>query len=381
MSNNFDLAISRSKTLFQLVWERSIDGMRLIDENGTMLLVNDAFCKMIGMEREELIGKSFSIIYYTEQDKMAKKEKERFIKRDIAPHFERELTLWNKKKIWFELSNNYLQDDNGALLLLSIFRDITERKRAEAEIIAERDLIRKYSEELREINASKDKFFSIISHDLKSPFQSMLGISDLLVNSSNGLGSKEKEMLIHQLNKSIHNQYKLLENLLQWSRLQTGRINYLPRRVDMGWVIGESFNLLGGNAAQKSIELRNEIGDECIVYADLSMVSSIAQNLISNAIKFTPRDGYITVSCTQSGDYYQISVADTGIGIHEEDFPKIFRLDCSYSTLGTENEGGTGLGLVICKEMVEKNCGELSVESTPGKGTVFTFSLPKYYDI
>lgn len=381
MSNNFDLAISRSKTLFQLVWERSIDGMRLIDENGTMLLVNDAFCKMIGMEREELIGKSFSIIYYTEQDKMAKKEKERFIKRDISPHFERELTLWNKKKIWFELSNNYLQDDNGALLLLSIFRDITERKRAEAEIIAERDLIRKYSEELREINASKDKFFSIISHDLKSPFQSMLGISDLLVNSSNGLGSKEKEMLIHQLNKSIHNQYKLLENLLQWSRLQTGRINYLPRRVDMGWVIGESFNLLGGNAAQKSIELRNEIGDECIVYADLSMVSSIAQNLISNAIKFTPRDGYITVSCTQSGDYYQISVADTGIGIHEEDFPKIFKLDCSYSTLGTENEGGTGLGLVICKEMVEKNCGELSVESTPGKGTVFTFSLPKYYDV
>lgn len=379
MFKNIELDLSKSGKLFRLVWEESIDGMRLIDENGTMILVNDAFCRMTGKRRDELIGNSFSIIYDRHnQEKMLEKEKLRFSSKAISPYFERKLTLWNGNTIWFELSNNYVESDDGSLMLLSIFRDITERKRAEAELIAERDLIKKYSEELKEINASKDKFFSIISHDLKSPFQSLLGISDLLTHSGDSLGPEENSILISQLNKSLHNQFKLLDNLLQWSRLQSGRMSYQPMRIDLHLLAEETINLLAGNAARKNIYLANAIPPDTLVFADLSMLNSIMQNLVSNAIKFTSAEGSVTINCNELDNNICICVKDNGIGIDSEKLQKLFRIDCAHSTPGTANEAGTGLGLIICKEMVEKNNGTIRVESCEGQGTAFSFTLPKF---
>lgn len=378
MNENISFDITATGGLFALVWEKSIDGMRLLDENGTMILVNDSFCRMTGKSRDELIGKSFSVIYAeNNQEKMLEKEKLRFNSKAIAPHLERELTLWNGRTIWFELSNNYLEAENGSLMLLSIFRDITTRKETEARLLEEHNLMKRYSEELRETNAGKDKLFSIISHDLKSPFQGLLGISDMLIASRDFLRTDETEVLLKQLNAALHNQYKLLENLLQWSRLESGRMGYEPVEIDIRQRVEDTINLLCRNASKKNIELINLVPEGMKACADRAMLGSIMQNLVSNAIKFTPEGGSVTINCRKDRDgKTAVSIRDTGVGFDTRYLDDLMKPGYNRSTPGTNNEPGTGLGLMICKEMIEKNQGRLTAESKPGCGTEFTFTLP-----
>ncbi|MFA4924956.1 MAG: PAS domain S-box protein, partial [Ignavibacteriaceae bacterium] len=232
--------------------------------------------------------------------------------------------------------------------------------------------------QLKELNASKDKLFSIIAHDLRSPFQASLGLSELLATEVDAFSREEIKKFSVEMNNSLKNQFKLLENLLEWSRLQTGRMQYAPVTINFKEFVNDVFALLAGNALKKNIILANLVFQNTVLFADANMLQSILQNLIANAIKFTKHGGDIRVLAKHEGnEMIKIFVQDTGVGITKENLLKIFRTDSTVTTKGTENEKGTGLGLLLCKEMIERHGGTISVESELEKGTTFSFTLPK----
>lgn len=232
----------------------------------------------------------------------------------------------------------------------------------------------------KQMNDDKDKFFSIVSHDLKSPFNSLIGFSDMMLDDFENLSRQEIKDYTVSIHKSVRNVYGLLENLLEWSRIQTGRMEFFPVKLDVYSLIDEIFATLNGIALKKNIRLSNQVSKSIFAYADNNMIRSVLYNLISNAIKFTHVSGDVMVLAAETDHLIEIAVSDTGIGINREDTAKLFRIDINFTKCGTSNEKGTGLGLVLCKELIEKNGGRIHVESEPGKGSTFVFTLPKYYN-
>ncbi|MBI1937598.1 MAG: PAS domain S-box protein [Ignavibacteriales bacterium] len=238
------------------------------------------------------------------------------------------------------------------------------------------DAIKKYAEELRQLNMTKDKFFSIIAHDLKNPFITILGFSDLLLSDYNDLSDDEKIFYIEEMKKSAEVSHNLLRNLLQWSRSQTGRIEFNPRVVKLIDLLEENIHLLKPHAQKKNIVISVACKEDLSVFADEDMVNTILRNLVTNAIKFTKKDGTIKIYAVERRSKVEISIEDNGVGIEEKVKNELFSIAKMHSTTGTDNEGGTGLGLVLCKEFVEKNHGTITVDSKLGQGTKFSFTLP-----
>jgi signal transduction histidine kinase len=230
--------------------------------------------------------------------------------------------------------------------------------------------------ELVELNATKDKFFSIISHDLKGPLNSLTSFSGLLINHTDSLSKDEIQMLARDLDKSLKNLFALLENLLEWSRSQTGNIEFKPEIFDLNALLRQNRELLHTQAQNKQISIVQEGQTELPANAHKHSVNTVVRNLISNAIKFTPQGGTITLGTKRSDELLTVSIADTGVGMTAEIMQKLFRLDTKHTTKGTAEEKGTGLGLILCKEFIEKNGGRIWVESVVGKGSVFYFTLP-----
>ena len=246
---------------------------------------------------------------------------------------------------------------------------VIERKRTS-------DALRKYADELRQLNQTKDKFFSIIAHDLKNPFITIMGFSDLLLSDYEELSDQERLYYIQEMKKSADLSHNLLQNLLQWSRSQTGRIEFSPQPIDIKKVIDENIELLRVAAERKQISMISNSQEDLIVYADEDMLNTILRNLLTNALKFTNKHGVITAETKQINSFVEIEVKDNGVGMPENVRESLFRLDVSHSSLGTDNEAGTGLGLILCKEFVEKNGGSIKVESVLGAGSKFIFTLP-----
>jgi len=238
------------------------------------------------------------------------------------------------------------------------------------------DRLVKYAEELKELNAVKDKFFSIISHDLRSPFHALLGVSEILTDESSALTIEEIRHLNSEMYKTLKNQFKLLENLLEWSRIQTGKMSYMPGKQELSFKVNEVINLLIGNALKKGIKILNDVHSGIYVNADENMVRTILHNLISNAIKFTNLRGQITIAATKKNNYVEIVVSDNGVGMSEDEINKLFKLDIQFTKPGTSKEPGTGLGLMLCKELIEKHGGKMRIESKVGSGSNFIFTLP-----
>ncbi len=237
--------------------------------------------------------------------------------------------------------------------------------------------IAKKSLELEEALATKNKFFSIISHDLKSPFNGLKGITQALIEDYKELDDEKILEYLDKISKSSKEIYMLLENLLEWSRIQTKRIDSNPRNFDVSKEILNALNLLQATADRKEIELINNVKENTLIYADPRMISVVIFNFISNAIKFSHKGGIVKIFTRDIGPFLEISVKDSGMGISKEIQEKLFRVDSKYSSLGTNNETGTGLGLIISKEMIEMNGGEIYLESEEGKGTTFSFSVLK----
>lgn len=229
---------------------------------------------------------------------------------------------------------------------------------------------------LKKLNATKDKFFSIIAHDLKSPFNALLGFTELLKSRATTLSPEEVYDYGNTIHSSSERLYALLENLLQWARTQTGKIPFNPTAFNLNEVLLQNIHIQELAANNKNITLEVDSIGEFSVEADIEMVNTIMRNLLSNAIKFTPSGGIISVSTVTINDFVAVSITDTGNGMTQEDLNLLFRLDVHFTTKGTGNETGTGLGLIICKEFIEQNKGEITVSSQVGKGTTFTFTLP-----
>jgi len=250
------------------------------------------------------------------------------------------------------------------------FRNVTERKEAE-------EALKESEARLRMMNSTKDKFFSIISHDLKSPFQGLIGLSDILKKEAYSLDRPTIAEYSDLINSSILQSYRLLENLLEWARIQRDMISFNPSDLSLKKLIDEVVELQADNARKKTITVINCVPEEMLARADRNMLTTIIRNLLSNAIKFSPFHQSVQISCVENELETQISVSDFGCGISPEDQLKLFKAESNFSTYGTDNESGTGLGLLLCKEFTEKHKGRIWIESEVGKGSTFCFVIPK----
>ncbi len=267
---------------------------------------------------------------------------------------------------------------------------LEEMSTQKEEIEAQRDQLQVYNEELstqkekienqrdklENLNKTKDRFFSIIAHDLKSPFNSMIGLSDILSTESRDFSVEHIKKMGAAINQSAVKGFKLLENLLDWALSQTGGIKYEPEDLSINELIQDIVETYKNNAIQKSIQLVYVPKPEPNVHIDREMIHTVIRNLVSNAIKFTPESGSIAIYTSHSDNFVTVAIRDNGLGISEENQEKLFRLDTKFTTPGTAKEKGTGLGLLLCKEFVDKNHGQLTLKSTPGKGSTFTVMLP-----
>lgn len=278
--------------------------------------------------------------------------------------------------IWTQSSLSPILDDEGNIhKYVLIDADITALKKAEEEINRQKEEIAKQRDELENINTTKDKLFSIIAHDLKNPFHSIIGFTDLITEHYKDLDEVKVREYIGLISDSAHGAFEILENLLQWARNQTGKIPCEPNRFKISDLINEIHSLYRSNLESKSIEFIYN-GTIHEVMADRNMISTVLRNLVSNAIKFTKPGDTIRLTTEKQGNKIKISVADTGMGITPEDQKKLFRIDENISKQGTSGEAGTGLGLIISKDFIDKHGTKLNLKSQAGKGTEFYFSLP-----
>ncbi|MCF8364486.1 MAG: tetratricopeptide repeat protein [Bacteroidales bacterium] len=241
--------------------------------------------------------------------------------------------------------------------------------------------VKERTRELEEANATKDRFFSIIAHDLKGPFNGLLGFADLLFNDFEMLSEQKKKEFSGFIKESASDIYKLLENLLEWASSQTGRIQLSPEKLDVAEIISETIKANQLMLHNKRIEISKQINTSHLALADEDTIKVVIRNLLTNAIKFTPKGGRINFTVEDfphetAGRKIIIKLKDTGVGIKNSDIRNLFNLKEKFKSPGTEKESGTGLGLILCKDFIEKNGGELFVESEPGVGSTFSFTLP-----
>jgi PAS domain S-box-containing protein len=244
------------------------------------------------------------------------------------------------------------------------------------EQIKNEEKIREINIELSESNNTKDKFFSIISHDLRGPLSGLMQLLEILADEYDSLDEQEKFRLISEAAASAKGTYNLMENLLEWSRIQSEKIEYQPERINLLQLANEIASLYDQNFKNKKINLNVNIKPDISVFTDKKMIETVFRNLISNAIKFTFPEGSVTLSSVKEDDSVIVKIMDSGIGISKENLPQLFRLDVSHSTKGTAKETGTGLGLILCKELVEKQGGKIWVESKMNEGSTFNITIP-----
>jgi signal transduction histidine kinase len=270
----------------------------------------------------------------------------------------------------YEKENVYSESDVKFLDLIgSQIAVAIERKLFDEEI-------QKRNTQLSRINSEKDKFFSIIAHDLRSPFHGLLGLTEIMATDIRKMSSAEITESSKSLNELVSNLYSLLENLLQWAQMQKGEISFAPRELNLSGIALQNIGLINQRAIQKGIIIKNEISAAEKVYADEQMINAIFRNLLSNAVKFTRRDGIVIVSAKKiDNEMVEISVSDSGVGISESNIKKLFKIEEKVSSKGTEGELSTGLGLFMCKEFVEKHSGQMWVESKQGIGSTFYFTI------
>ena len=274
------------------------------------------------------------------------------------------------KTLWFKLILI-----TGVILIFMVILYFRERRLKKQKLLLEKSVAIKTAE-LNELNASKDKFFSIIAHDLKNPFNTIIGFSEMLQEAVISNDQKIISKYASMINISSVQTFRLLENLLEWANSQRGKVSFNPVPISISEIIKEEFSMLDDMAKGKNIELKSNVPEKITIEADKNMIRTILRNLITNAIKFTHKNGKVEVNAITYKNHLEISVSDNGVGMSKDIMEKLFKIDANLSSRGTENERGTGLGLFLCKEFVEKHGGKIWTESEEGKGSTFKFLLP-----
>ena len=365
-------ALRESEERFKKLFVEAPLGIALIDSlTGQVYDVNPMFARIAGRTMEEIAHIDWMSITHPDD-----------IQEDLD-----NMTMMNAGKIpGFQMEKRYLHHDGSAVWIsmtiapvyvedqtqprhLCMIEDISERRQTQEQIKFQ-------NEQLQKTNAEKDKFFSIIAHDLRSPFNSFLGLTQLMAEDLPNLTMAQVQDLAVSMSKSANNLNRLLENLLQWAQIQNGAIAFKPELVHLG-LVAESIEMILESAKNKGIDIEISIPDEIEVFADSNMLQTIIRNLVSNAIKFTSKGGKVSLTAKAISDNnIEISIKDTGIGMSSELVDNLFRIDVKTNRQGTEGEPSTGLGLLLCKEFVEKHGGKIWVESEEGKGSTFHFTIP-----
>jgi two-component system sensor kinase FixL len=367
----------RSEEIFRHVWEDSLDGMRLTDEDGTILLVNPAFCRLVKKSKEDLIGRPLTEVYEENHRATAlEKHKTRFAERDIEPLFERELSLWNGDRIWFELSNSFIEMPGEGLKLLSIFRDVSERKFAEVKV-------KEFTTRLERSNRELQDFAYVASHDLQEPLRKVSVFGDRLKTKYGQVLGTEGLDYLQRMQKAALRMSALINDLLTFSRITTKSLPFV--NVDLAKVASEV--LLDLELRIEQVEGKVEIGALPIIEAEPLHMRQLLQNLIGNALKFHKEDQKPLVKVeakiiqrpTELGsrladDIMELTVSDNGIGFDEKYLDRIFQV---FQRLHTrQNYEGTGMGLAITRKIVEHHNGSVTARSKPGEGATFVVELP-----
>jgi PAS domain S-box-containing protein len=364
-----ELEVSRSK--YVNLFDFSPVPYFTLNPDGVINELNLSAAKMFGADRKKIIGNLF-IAYIVLEDRGIFNA---FIKDvfNVSVKHSCEIKVINKAKRIFhvlmeglELDSAIEPDKKCQVALI----DLTGYKNVE-------NSLKESTIELKLLNATKDKFFSIIAHDLRSPFQTLLGFSELLASQIETLTKEEIISFSNGLNNNLLNVYGLLDNLLHWSLMQRGIVEYKPGNLNLYEIVNKMIGISNPVAKKKNISISNNVDTGIVVYADTDMILSIIQNLITNAIKFTPAEGSISISSIEKGSCVEVSVQDTGVGIKTENISDLFNFNSIITTNGTSGEKGTGLGLPLCKEFVEKHGGKIWAVSEVGKGSKFTFTLLK----
>jgi len=367
-------ALEESEEKFRSIFEKSGIGKAILNPKGNFIKVNNSFAEILGYGIEQ-----FNNIHLLDITHPSEIEHSQQIMKELEHdkslkyiQYENKYLRKNGKTFWGFVIITPIQDDSGKLTFLILqLQDITIRKNAEAKL-------RKHAEELEELNQSKDKFFSIISHDLRSPFNALLGISEYTKKYFDRLSKEDIKESIENIHSSTRKIYNLMQNLLEWTKIQTDRLEFEKTKIDLYEISKKILELYKETAASKNINLTSNISNSIFLYADMYMVETILRNLVSNGIKFTHSGGRVYISAAVKSNLVEITVDDDGIGISRENLKKLFSLDKQYRMEGTANEKGTGLGLILCKDFVEKSNGTISVESQLNKGSKFTFTIPLF---
>jgi PAS domain S-box-containing protein len=342
------------------------------DTSSRFMICNEALVKRLGRESaDEIIGKTDMELLPGESAISYLADEQNIIKTGIPLVNKEEQVLFRNGQVRYSLSTKIpLRNSHGEIVgIVGIGRDITDRKLMEIEAA-------NMNEQLRKIIAERDKFFSIIAHDLKSPFNYFLGFTEIISDQIESMSQEKIREITTNMRKSAVNLYSLLENLLEWSRMQRGMIDFQPQEFGLLNKIREVIDLISGPAIKKNITISLEISDNLVVTADIHMFDTIIRNLVSNAIKFSNHGGKIVVSgAAVNGDLVEVNITDNGIGMSDDIVGDLFIKNDKTRRKGTDDEPSTGLGLLLCKEFVEKHNSKILVNSQTGKGSTFTFSL------
>ena len=343
------------------------------DKNRKVLFWNDTSTQFYGYTKKEALGKVFEeLLIPTEKKAWTKRKIDEWLQGD-EPTKPGEYARRKKDGRIFIIYSSFIQIVNyhGEKEFFSLDIDLSSTKEAE-------NKLKEALVALEESNKTKDKIFSIIGHDLRSPFNSLLGFTELLLDQFHDFSDEEKYDMIEVLRKNSLQAFNLLNNILEWSRQQMGKIKYKPGVEFLRPLADEIVGFLQNNADEKQLTLINSVNSRHLAYFDKGLVTVILRNLVSNAIKFTPAGGQVVINSYLEAKKLWVTVEDNGVGIQKKDIEKILHSQGDYTTLGTEGEKGTGLGLMLCRDFIRLNHGELKISSSPENGTTFSFSLPIY---
>lgn len=362
---SMEKSLAEQEANARAIMESSNETLVLADISGQIIDCNETFIRRLNTPREKLIGKN---VFQLEPFLNLINRKEEIVK--IVESGKPLLLQLEVSGLWYDVAINPVRYKDQLTSRVAVFsKEITAQKKAE-------QALRDNEDNLRKLNATKDQFFSIVAHDIKNPINAIVGFSDLLQEKIKNLQREDLHQMAAIIYKSATGIVDLLDNLALWARTQTGRLAFNPKMINIHDVIAGSVNLLSAQALQKSIEIQLDLPLSISVNADEDMIKTIIRNLVSNAIKYTVNNGTIKVSAFTNEQETIVMVEDNGIGIKKERLDTLFRLENTQSSRGTENEKGTGLGLIICKEFVHMHGGRIWAESEPGKGSRFLFNIP-----
>ena len=362
-------AENETKKYFEL-YDFAPTGYFTLTREGIIIDLNLYGSQMLNKERQQLKNSRFGFFVSDHSRPSFNLFLDKLFKSKTKENCEVKMNVKGNSLIYFKLNGIVAENENHCFVTVV---DISDRKQGEGQLEANEVILTK-------LNADKDRFISILEHDLKSPFSILLGFSDLLKENLRTYDMDEIEKQINIINASAQKTYNLLEDILMWVQSQAGKIPYTPRKLRFADICNEVIEILRSVANAKNITINHQITAELLVFADINMLKTILLKLISNAIKFTNPGGQVNIYTKTGQENVTISVSDNGIGIKPVILSTLFDIPQTNTTKGTANETGTGLGLLLCKEFVENHGGKIWAESIEGKGSNFKFSLPVVVD-